>query len=847
MRQGSGADAFRRWGYLQANLDPLDRLRPQPHLELDAVPEAEAARWRAIYCSSIGVEFMHIPDPERRCWIAARMEAEAAPARTRPPADTRARSSSAGPAPAGRPADAQTGPAPPDPDRMLRRLATAELFERFVHARYVGTKRYSLEGAAALIPLLDVVLDTAACLGTEVALIGMSHRGRLTVMLHVVGVPAAHVFAGFEDFDPRKVMGGGDVKYHLGATGDYPTASGRQVHVHLVSNPSHLEAVNPIVLGRVRARQERLGVQGSKRVLCITVHGDAAFAGQGIVAETLNLSELPGSSVGGSIQIVVNNLIGFTTEPASLHSSRFASDVAKRLAVPIFHVNGEDPEAVVRVGRLAIEYRAAFASDVVVDMICYRRHGHSEVDDPTTTQPLLYRRIAARPRLWEVYAEQLGKTSNELEELRNDIESALEREQEKGRALQKIPVLRRLPSYWDAYRGGRYDPALEVETAVSAESIEEIARRITSAPKGFTVHEKVRRVLDLRLEMGLGKREIDWGMAEAPAFGTLLRDGMLVRLSGQDSRRGTFNHRHAVLVDFETGEEHVPLQHAHPQQARFDVRDSTLSEASELGFEYGFSRDYPDALVCWEAQFGDFVNGAQVILDQFLCAAEDKWDLLSGIVLLLPHGYEGQGPEHSSARLERFLQLAAKDNIQVCQPSTSAQYFHLLRRQALRSWRKPLVVLTPKGMLRAPAAGSKRDEFTAGRFRPVLDDPQCPDAKRILVCSGKIAHELRAARQRRRHTTNAILTLEQLQPFPEDEVRAAFARHGRAREVVWVQEEPANMGGLFFVRPILDRLAGERRVTSVKRSASASPATGSAKAHAIEQKALLELAFASFG
>ncbi|HZM14653.1 MAG TPA: 2-oxoglutarate dehydrogenase E1 component [Candidatus Krumholzibacteria bacterium] len=804
------ADLFRRYGHLQAALDPLERLRPLPVAELDALPPEQAAPWRRLYCGPIGVEFMHLLQPERRAWVAERLEAE---------------------------------PEPPDAKRILRLLATAELFEAFLHRRYVGTKRYSLEGAASLMPLLDAVLDGAAQQGVEVALICMAHRGRLTVMHQTVGVPAASLFAGFQDVDPRSFLGGGDVKYHLGATGNFTGASGKTVAVHLVSNPSHLEAVDPVLMGRVRARQERLGETGPRRVLGIAMHGDAAFAGQGIASETLNLASLRGTSVRGMVHIVVNNLIGFTTEPASLHSSRYSSDVAKRLDIPILHVSGDDPEAVVRAARIAIDYRATFESDVVLDMICYRRYGHSEVDDPTVTQPLLYRRIAALPRAWEAYAARRQTPAAELTALRDEIGAQLESEQERARAQRKKPKLRKLPAYWDAYFGGRYEPRFEVATQVPAERLEEIAAATRQIPSGFTVHPKVKQLMQQRDEMMRGSRPLDWGTAEALAWGSLLWDGMLVRLSGQDSRRATFNQRHAVLFDYETGAEHIPLRHLHPKQGRFDIYDSSLSEAAELGFQYGFSRDYPDALVAWEAQFGDFANGAQVILDQFVSAAEDKWDLLSGLVILLPHGFEGQGPEHSSARLERYLQLSADDNMQVCQPSTSGQYFHLLRRQALRRWRKPLVVLTPKSMLRAPQACSPRSALTDGSFLPLVGDPEHVAARRVLVASGKIVHELRAARQTRGRDDVAILALEQFHPFPEAEMRAALESFTQRREVVWVQEEPANMGGLFFVRPFLERLAAPAPCRSIKRSASGSPATGSAKAHDMEQKTLLELAF----
>jgi 2-oxoglutarate dehydrogenase E1 component len=672
------------------------------------------------------------------------------------------------------------------------------------------------------------------------AVLAMSHRGRLNVMVHVVGRGAAEVFARFEDVDPRSVLGGGDVKYHMGATGSFETAGGKKVGIHLVSNPSHLEAVDPVAIGRTRAKQERRGDAGLQQVVPVVMHGDAAFAGQGIWAETLNMAGVEGFTVGGSVHIIVNNLIGFTTIPRDSHSSRFSSDLAKRLPIPVFHVNAEDPEAVTRVGRMAIEYRYAFGTPVVVDLIGYRRHGHSEVDDPTITQPLRYRKIEAHPPLWQIYAEKIGV---EAQPMVDRVRAELDAAQKSALELEKNPPMRKLPPYWDPYRGGRYDASLEVNTGVAQEELAGVGEALTRYPDGFHIHPKVKKLLEQRLEMAQGKRPIDYGMAEALAFGTLLKQRVPVRLSGQDSRRGTFNQRHAALIDIETEEEYVPLQHVGHGEAWFEAINSTLSEASVLGFEYGFSRDFPEALVLWEAQFGDFANGAQIVIDQFISAGEDKWNLLSGVVLLLPHGYEGQGPEHSSARLERFLQLAARDNIQICQPSTAAQYFHLLRRQALRAWRKPLVVFTPKSMLRNPVASSSLAHLTAPRFQNVIPDAGDGSAKRVLLCTGKIGHELAAERKRRKDTSTAIIFLEQLYPFPEAELASEMDRHANARDFVWVQEEPANMGALAFLLPRLERLARGRGVLSIKRSASASPATGSHKAHEMEQHTLLTLAF----
>jgi 2-oxoglutarate dehydrogenase E1 component len=799
-------DAFRRWGYVQAHLDPLEDLQPVAMPELDLRgPEAEAAR--RIYCGTIGVEFMHIADPETRQWVQARMESETPQV---------------------------------DRERILEWLIRAEIFEQVLQTRYLGTKRYSLEGEAALLPLLDSILSAAAEQGAEQAVLAMSHRGRLNVMVHIAGRGAAEVFARFEDVDPRSVLGGGDVKYHMGATGEFSAADGRKVGIHLVSNPSHLEAVDPVAIGRTRAKQTRAGDEGRKGIVPVLMHGDAAFAGQGILAETLNMAGVEGFTVGGAVHIIVNNLLGFTTIPRDLHSSRFSSDLAKRLPIPIFHVNAEDPEAVARVGRMALEYRNTFGTGVVVDLIGYRRHGHSEVDDPTITQPLRYRKIQAHAPLWQIYAKKIGVDPEPMvERVRAELDAA----QKHALELEKNPPMRKMPAYWDAYRGGKYSSALEVNTGVAQNELTAIGEALTKYPEGFHVHPKVKKLLEQRVEMAQGKRALDYGMAEALAFGSLLKQGTPARLSGQDTRRGTFNQRHAALIDIETEQEFVPLQHVAPGQAWFEVYNSTLSEGSVLGFEYGFSRDFPEALVLWEAQFGDFANGAQIIIDQFVAAGEDKWNLLSGVVLLLPHGYEGQGPEHSSARMERFLQLAARDNIQICQPSTAAQYFHLLRRQALRAWRKPLIVFTPKSMLRNPAASSSLADLAAPRFQTVIPDRGDGTATRVLLCTGKIGHELVAERKRRKDNSTAIVFLEQLYPFPEAELAAEMDRHANAREFVWVQEEPANMGALAFLLPRLERLARGRSVLSVKRSASASPATGSHKAHEMEQHTLLSLAF----
>jgi len=804
-------DAFRRWGYLQAHLDPLEQyLAPLPIPELDLDNEFVADS-RRFYSGTIGAEFMHIPSRENRDWIAQRLEADSPH---------------------------------PDQNRILNLLARADIFEQVIQSRYLGTKRFSLEGVTALIPFLDELLNRSAELGAQRAIMGMSHRGRLSVMVNTFGKSPVDIFAKFEDVDPRSILGGGDVKYHIGATGTFPTRNGSGVALHLVSNPSHLEAVDPVAMGRARARQDRIGADGADRVLPIVIHGDAAFAGQGIWAETMNLALIDGFSVGGGIHIVVNNLIGFTAEPEESNSTRFSTDLAKRLPVPIFHVNAEDPAAVVRIAALAADYRYKFRSDVVIDLIGYRRHGHSEVDDPTVTQPLRYAKIKSHPPLYEIYAKQIGvDVSGTVKELQAEFTEA----QKKATAAKKKPRLVDMPEYWSAYPGGPWNAGLEVDTGLDRATVQSIAGKLATWPDAFHIHPKIKKLLEQRAAMGQGKQPFDYGMAEAVAFGSLLLKGTPVRLSGQDSQRGTFNQRHSVLIDIENEQHWVPLNHLDPNQAHFSVYNSILSEAGVLGFEYGYSRDYPETLVLWEAQFGDFANGAQIVIDQFIAAAEDKWGLLSGVTLLLPHGYEGQGPEHSSARVERYLQLAARDNIQIAQPSNAAQYFHLLRRQALRKWRKPLVVFTPKSMLRHPDALSPIDAFSHPRFLPVVPETEIQDAQRLLIATGKIGHELRVERAKRKDISTGILFLDQLYPWPEAELKAAIEAHPAAHEIVWVQEEPANMGGFGFVMPRLRRIAGDRQVLSVKRSAAASPATGSAKAHEMEQKTLIDLALKSSG
>ena len=799
-------EAFRRWGHLQAKLDPLGQYllpEPVPELHFDGEDAEEARRY---YCGSIAVEFMHLPDAAKREWIQERME--------------------------------QRAPVP-DQRQVLERLTQADLFEQVIQSRYLGTKRFSLEGVTVLIPFLDEILNHSADFGAEKAVVGMSHRGRLNVMTNTFGKSPADIFSKFEDANPRSILGGGDVKYHVGATGQFITRTGEKISLHLVSNPSHLEAVDPVAMGRARALQIRLGDGGQAKVLPVLIHGDAAFAGQGIWAETMGLGTIPGFNVGGTIQIIVNNLIGFTADPDECYSSRYSSDLGKRLPIPIFHVNAEDPDAAMRVATMAVEYRYTFHTDVIIDLIGYRRHGHSEVDDPTITQPLRYAKIKDHPPLYEIYARQIGEDpSPRVKELQASLAEA----QKQATRMSKSASLATLPGYWSNYSGGPYKAEYEVDTAISAATVEEISNSLTTYPRDFHIHPKIKKLLEQRREMGRGQRLFDYGTAEALAFGSLLLQGTPVRLSGQDSQRGTFNQRHSVLVDTENEQLYFPLANLSPNQARFEIYNSILSEAGVLGFEYGYSRDYPETLVMWEAQFGDFANGAQIIIDQFISSGEDKWGLLGGVVMLLPHGYEGQGPEHSSARLERYLQLAAHDNIQICQPSTAAQYFHLLRRQAMRAWRKPLIVFTPKSMLRNPDASSPVASFQVPRFQNVLPETEVKQVNRLLLCTGKIGHELRIERAKRKDTNIGIVFLEQLYPWPEAELVEEIGRHPEAREIVWVQEEPDNMGALSFVVPRLRRLFPERKVLSIKRSAAASPATGSAKAHDLEQKTLISLA-----
>jgi 2-oxoglutarate dehydrogenase E1 component len=784
-------------------------------------------RLRRTYCRSVGVEFTHVQDPGRKMWMLRRLEESE---------NTR---------------EFATG----ERLRILEKLSAAELFERFLHTRFLGQKRFSLEGAEALIPALDVLVEDAPARGIRELVIGMAHRGRLNVLSNILGKSLESMFSEFEDSPlTDSPYGSGDVKYHKGFSNDRRTARGERVHLSLTANPSHLEAVDPVVEGRARAKQIRAGDAVGETVLPVLVHGDAAFAGQGIVAETLNLANLAGYSSGGTIHVVVNNQIGFTTNPREARSTLYCTDVAKMIQVPIFHVNGDDPEAVVHCVKLAMEWRQRFHEDVVIDIVCYRRHGHNEGDEPSFTQPLLYRKIRARESVRRLYQGQLLErgilTPADVERLEEDLSGQL------AHALEVIET--RPPGPDEPYepRGpwtgfSRTCPEEEPGTGVALDQLAQIAERLGRVPAGFHVHPKLTPLLEKRRKVVSDGGEIDWGMAEALAFGSLLAEGTSVRLSGQDSRRGTFSHRHAVLVDQETGEEFFPLDNVFPTQARFECYDSMLSEAAVLGFEYGYSLAEPTTLTIWEAQFGDFANGAQVIIDQFIGSAHDKWQRMSGLVMLLPHGFEGQGPEHSSARVERFLQICAEDNLQIVNCTTPAQYFHVLRRQMLRSYRSPLVLFTPKSLLRMRRAMSVPGELAGGVFRRVIADERALAAagavERVILCSGKLYYELLGEREKRFGTgvaPLAIARVEQLYPWAEQEIAGVVRAFPGAERVVWAQEEPANMGAWTFVRErIHDALVPGQKLAYAGRRESASPAAGSMRVHREQQAALIAAAF----
>ncbi|MGW7421792.1 multifunctional oxoglutarate decarboxylase/oxoglutarate dehydrogenase thiamine pyrophosphate-binding subunit/dihydrolipoyllysine-residue succinyltransferase subunit [Streptomyces sp. NPDC054813] len=832
--------AYRVRGHLVAATDPLTSQPAAAHPELDIaafglhdvdreekfVVDGFAGHdamtlqdvvdsLQEFYCRTVGFQYMHIQDSRERHWIQQRIE---------------------GP---------QRRPDRAEQLQILYRLGAAEAFETFLQTKYVGHKRYSLEGGESAIVLLDALLLRAIEEGVGEVVIGMAHRGRLNVLANIVGKSYAQIFHEFEDAaDIRSVQGSGDVKYHLGAEGTYRALQGGTIAVSVVANPSHLEIVGPVAQGVVRAKQDLAGDRGRRfPVLPVVMHGDAAFAGQGVVAETLNMSQLPGYRTGGTVHVIINNQVGFTTTPANGRSSTYATDVARTVEAPIFHVNGDDPEAVARVAQLAFDYRQAFHKDVVIDLVCYRRHGHSEVDDPSITQPVMYDRIDAKASVRGLYAEVLVRRGDigerQAEGARRNYQEHLERAFAETRALPLSDAL-------DGVRSGDAEERAVDHRAVTA--IDEAAARHvigsqTDLPRDFTVHPRVLPQLQRRTAM-LDTGAIDWATAETLAMGSLLLEGVPVRLAGQDSRRGTFGQRHAVLTDRRTGAEHTPLNTLVPRAQGFTPYDSMLSELAALGFEYGYSLARPDALVLWEAQFGDFANGAQTVVDEYIASSEQKWGQRSAVTLLLPHGLEGQGPDHSSARIERFLQLCAQDNMTVALPSLPSNYFHLLRQQGLGDRTRPLIVFTPKSMLRTKAATSTLAEFTQGGFRPVIPDHTVDPARvrRVLLCSGKVFYDLDAHRHSSGLSDTAIVRVERLYPFPGEELVAELGRFPAGVEVRWVQEEPENQGAWFFVGPRLHRL-GDHAPECVSRPEAPAPAVGSARRHAIEQNALVTSAF----
>jgi len=845
--------AYRVRGHMVAQIDPLGLPRGG-QLELDPAfydlrPEemdrvfssrtifgAESLTLREIihrlsstYCRSIGVQFMHIDDLEVKNWLQDRMEGSL----------NRVKLSR----------DEQL--------RILVKLNDAVIFEEFIQKKFLGAKSFSLEGSESLIPLLSFAIERATAHGVNEIVLGMAHRGRLNVLANILGKSARAVFREFEDIDPELYMGSGDVKYHLGHSSDYVSASGKRAHLSLCFNPSHLEYVNTVVQGRCRAKQDRMGDTSRTRKCSILIHGDAAFAGEGIVQETLNLSQLEAYQTGGTLHVIVNNQIGFTTPPSEGRSTTYATDVAKMLQIPIFHVNGEDPEAVAQVVHLAMDFRRTFSRDVVIDMYGYRRHGHNETDEPAFTQPLLYKAIAERESVRDGYLSHLltlGEvTREEADQIAIERREHLETELSEARRADYVRTHDWLGGVWQGYCGGPEVDVADVDTGVPLEVLQDLMRKLGDIPSDFNAHKKIQRLLKTRSEMGEGRKSFDWGAAETLAFASLVtQQKTRVRLTGQDCGRGTFSHRHAVLHDVETGRRYVPLSKLAADQAPIEIYNSPLSESGVMGFEYGYSLDWPDGLIIWEAQFGDFMNAAQVIIDQFIVSAEDKWKRLSGLTLLLPHGFEGQGPEHSSARIERFLTLAAEDNIQVCQPTTPAQYFHLLRRQVMRPWRKPLIVFTPKSLLRLPDAVSPIDDLVHGSFQRILADERpsqdsssiAAGTSKVFLCSGKVYFELLRQRAERKRDDIAILRVEQLFPLRDEHLRTALAAYAPGTPLVWVQDEPENMGAWRYIRNLFSDVAlGQYPLKVACRAASASPATGSAHSHKLEEQRLMDAAF----
>ncbi|MFO7566437.1 MAG: 2-oxoglutarate dehydrogenase E1 component [Enhygromyxa sp.] len=844
-------EAHRLHGHHGAQIDPLVRPRRADVRELDPgfygfgsdhlerefltsgltpgngkLPLREIIdRLRKTYCRHVGVEYWHLADPVQRAWLQARMEG----------------------------CLNEVVPVPAEQVRLLRSLINVDTVDRFLHSKFLGAKRFSIAGAESIIPLLDCLIESAAERSIGEVMFGMAHRGRLNVLMNILGKSPQEVFSEFSNTDAESYLGAGDVKYHLGYHRYHTTASGRDIYLALAFNPSHLEAITPVIQGRVRAKQDQNLELGFSASLGVTLHGDAAFAGQGVVAETLNMAALEGYTTGGTVRVIINNQIGFTTEPREARSGLYATDVAQILGVPVFHVNGDDPEAAAYVARLAVDWREQFNRDIVIDVICYRQFGHNEGDDPTFTQPRMYELIKNHASVRDLYQRRLierGTVSDaDCQAIAQEFEDHFDQALDAARSSDPKRAFSPMHGVWQHYKGGPETQTDEVDTRLDAATLAELGERMTAVPEGFNIHRKLERLLNDSRKMSRGEQPINWATAELLAYASLLREGAPVRISGQDSQRGTFSHRHAVFTDTETGARWCPLQHLGDNQGKFWIYNSPLSEFSVLGFEFGYSLATPQGLLIWEAQFGDFVNSAQVIIDQFISSSEDKWNRICGLTLMLPHGYEGQGPEHSSARLERFLQLCAEDNMTVVNLTTPAQLFHVLRRQVIRKWRKPMIMMSPKSLLRFRPSFAPITDFTERGFSRVIDDGKAdPDkVELLLLSSGKVYYDLDEHRGAHERSDVALIRVEQLYPFARtaEALKAAIERYPGAKRLRWVQEEPENMGAWGFMYPRLQKLVGERfEIGYAGRTESASPATGSPEAHKLELARLLADAFA---
>lgn len=833
-------NAYRRQGHLAANLDPLGINKPNREfidLKIKALKQSDLETevdsgianlgkaklkdvidwFEKTYCGSIGCEHYYPVNDEEREWLQNRME----PLANNEPISKKVAL------------------------RLFEKLYQADSFENFLAKKFVGKKRFSLEGGETMIPMLDTLVEEAGGHKMDALVIGMAHRGRLNVLVNIIRKPAGLIFAEFEEKLNPGQLGYADVKYHLGYSNHVMTHYGKEVKLSLAFNPSHLEAVDPVIFGSVRARQEMAKDTDRSKFMPVAIHGDAAFAGQGVVAETLNMMNLDGYTVGGTFHIVINNQIGFTTLPSESRSTLYATDLAKGFQVPIFHVNGDDPEATYRVTKLALEYRQKFKKDVIIDLICYRRLGHNETDEPTFTQPQMYDIIKKHPKTISIYEEKLLKrgdiTPEEIQFIKDGIQQGLETSFQQAKEKDTRITVDTLGGVWSRYTKEPLDS--DVHTELLQQQLGGIVKAVTTLPAGYTANPKHIKVLEDRKKMGAGELPIDWGFAESLSFGSILENGFPIRLGGQDAQRGTFSHRHATLSDIVNGKKLTLLNHISDKQAKIDIVNSSLSEYSCLGFEYGYSLADPNSLVMWEAQFGDFANNAQVIFDQFISSSEIKWQRMSGLVCLLPHGYEGQGPEHSSARLERFLQLCALDNIQVANLTTPAQYFHILRRQILQSFRKPLIIMTPKSLLRLKDAASSLEDITTGAFRKILPDPVAKPEKveKLLFCSGKVYYDLRKAIDAQKLENVAVVRIEQLYPFPENHIQQMITSYGKLKKFVWVQEEPKNQGAWFFVRDRIEAVMPEnKRLHYAGRSEFPSPACGHVVTHLKEQEDLVK-------